>query len=196
MLYELHLTVKEKDRTEDWKKLCQAEGIKPLLIELVRPEVEDKLQLMFAATHEGTDDTAAEWHYDLTQEVAAAGFTVIRSKLEVPLDYSAPYHTWAYHEAHVKALLFEDEAVWMIPTARELGWVVSKNNFKESDAGLEKWYFTVRDYRHAFRTAAGEFGRLYSNLTDSLIPASDGLVRMEMETVLHDSNQELDDGWA
>lgn len=196
MLYELHITVQEQERNDEWQDFCTREGIKPLLIELVHPEVANNLQLMFAARHEGTDDTAAEWHYDLTQTVQFEGFTIDRSKLEVPLDYAAPYRTWSYHETHVKALLTKDEEDFTIPTARELGWAVSRNLYKRDDAGLSKWYFTKRDYDYDFRTAANEFTRHFTNLSDTLLPAPDGVVRMEMETVLHDSNPELDRGWA
>lgn len=191
MLFELHLTVADHDRLDEWIEHCEAFDAKPLFIELVgSPKLEP--QLMFAATFEGTEPDAQLWALLHTQAALEAGFKVVRQKLEVPLDKSADFEAPNYHEAHIKALLTPEEVELDIPGVVDSGWVVSRNSlFKEYD-GREKWYFTKRAYNCDYIQAGREFAEAYDSLTRDIW----GTVRMEMETVIEDTNPDLDEGWV
>lgn len=217
MLYELHLTVDPRTDIVAWGNWCVELGIKPLEIHLA--EGEHPVQKMFATTFEGEDFEAFEWmqrliiaaeHADYeydhlcydtiefgTGEIArmpeTPGFKVIRAKLEVPLDKSAQYTMSPYHECHVKSLIRKDLVDTLVEVANRRDWSASTNVlFPETD-GLQKWYFTKRDYRRAdYLRSAREFKEAFAELPTELFNA----VRMESEAVIYDTNPALDHGWA
>jgi hypothetical protein len=190
MLYELHLTVQPDAPIDRWTQLCSDLGIKPLLIQLTKGT--NPRQVMFAAVHEGDDDTADAWAERLERVVVNAGFNLIRRKLEVPLDKSAPYMTPVYHECHVKTLVPTEQASAVIAAAEAQGWAVSRNLLYAQHDGLEKWYLTQRDYNSLYLAAARKFADAFA----ALPRAGYHTVRMESETVVSDSNEWLDEGWA
>lgn len=186
MLYELHLTTTPDADVEKWSALCSALGIKPLVIELDRGD--HPRQVMMAATHSGDDRSVDNWRDTLVVAFASAGFPIVRQKLEVPLDKAGVYTKFAYHETHVKMLLspyISDSRV------RVAGWHTSRNALQTNVDGRSKWYLTRRAYGVDIHAAADDFHQEFGEIVGSLPN-----VRMEMETVLYDSNPSLDDGWA
>jgi hypothetical protein len=148
---------------------------------------------MFAAVTEGDDVDAGMWVDRLADGVTNAGFEIIRSKLEVPLDKSAPYYRdFEYHECHVKSLIEPDSVPTLVKFAESLGWVASTNALYQNHYEFEKWYFTIRDHGSDYIQAGREFKNAFALLpTDAF-----NTVRMESETVIVDSNTDLDGGWA
>jgi hypothetical protein len=196
MIYELHLTVDHNhpDFTLDrWKQFCDRFGAKPLDIRLAA-EVPPRAQrqVMFALVREGDDSGAWRWMHGFEHDAQRSGFKVLRSKLEVPLDKSAPYHSPEYHETHIKSLIPAQEVDVLVPQLCDMGWVASYNALFPRDAGLEKWYFTQRAYGVSFTQAGREFAESYAALTE----INWHTVRMEKETVIEDTNPSLDEGWA
>lgn len=193
MLYELHLTVSPGTDIDAWSQWCTAHDAKPLEIHLAGSRNSaHPIQKMFAATMSGTDDEAAEWAGGLQWDAEAFGFDVIRSKLEVPLDKAAEYTDPAYHEAHIKSLIAPHMVGDVLKNAESLGWISSTNALYPSTDGHEKWYFTQRAYDCSYLDAADAFRSAFNTLPRSGFHA----VRMESETVVIDSNEALDDGWA
>lgn len=192
MLYELHITVDHNrgPSLRRWKELCHGLEAKPLDIRLTGGQ--NPRQVMFAIVHEGDDSSARLWQTALTCKVQDNGFHILRTKLEVPLDKSAPYHRPAYHEAHVKSLIPDDQVSYIVGTATDLGWIASWNALFPKDAGLQKWYFTWRDYSQSFLAAGRDMSAAFAQMTDF----NWHTVRMEKETVIYDSNPGLDEGWA
>lgn len=191
MLYELHLTTKPETDDFEWQDVCQEIGVKPLRIDLAGGNPRNPVQLMTASTHEGDDGSAYAWRHGLIAELGFRGHSVIRAKLEVPLDKSEPYEHPAYHEAHVKALIPKEHLHRFLNAGERLGWMMSVNMFYPVEMNLAKVYFTARAYDTDYRAAAAVFQSRFSRLSFDMPFA----VRMEMETVVMDNNPELDEGW-
>lgn len=191
MLYELHLTVNPSTDIQRWSEWCEEYGAKPLRIELESNNPNNPVQIMFAAVTEGDDAWASQWCTEYFTMAENDGFDVIRSKLEVPLDKAGGYQAWAYHECHVKSLIPGPVVKQVVDTAAEAGWVASRNGLFTHDNGLEKWYFTKRAYDENYLTA----GRIFRDAFSELPQHGFNAVRMESETVLMDSFEELDAGW-
>lgn len=191
MLYELHLTTENTVDVDSWVDFCRDLNIKPLEIELEGDEAYPD-QVMMAAVHNGDDESAWDWAAGIAGEMVNNGFPVIREKMEVPLDKSAPYTDPVYHETHIKSLIPGHHVQDIVKFSRAFGWVASRNGLYRNEAGLEKWYFTMRDYHNDYLTAGGNFRQLFAALPEFCWHT----VRMEMETVIADSNEELDAGWA
>jgi hypothetical protein len=209
MLYELHITVNPHSNLSHWQRWCSTRGYKPLLIDLLEvgegeQPLEDPRQMMFAVTFEGTHEEAVQWR-EATASLVSDEFQIIRDKLEVPLDKSLPFHSPAYYETHVKALVDPECIGGNLRDAASFGWAASRNALFENDHGYEKWYYTKRFYPdkrglperdqwwpYNFRNAAIYFHREYADVSGVL----GGTMRMEMEAVISDSNPDLDKGWA
>ncbi len=191
MLYELHLTTDNQVDVDRWIGFCEAHGLKPLHIELEGDEPYPD-QIMFAAVTEGDDEHAESWATSLAIACADEGFPIIRRKLEVPLDKAGDYTYPKYHEAHVKSLIHRDHVSELVRFARAHGWVASRNGLFRDYDGPEKWYFTKRAYGVSYLQAGTVFREAFAQLPDF----NWHTVRMEMETVIADDNEELDAGWA
>lgn len=191
MLYELHLTTENTVDHDRWIDFCESLNIKPLQIELEGDEPYAD-QVMFSAVHDGDNGSAMYWSDDLKSAMRDNGFPVIREKMEVPLDKASPYDNPIYHEAHVKSLIHKENVTTVIKFARTHGWIASRNGLFTSLDGHEKWYFTRRAYGVPYFEAGTEFKRAFAELPDF----GWHTVRMEMETVIYDDNEELDAGWA
>lgn len=189
MLYELHITTAPDSDVTRWTAVCAALGIKPLVIEL--DEGEHTRQVMMAARFEGTSSEAVLWRRRLEDAFRAAGFILARVKMEVPLDKAADFERPCYHEMHVKILCDEGLAHRLPAIAKATGLHLSRNALVPLDHGLGKWYLTARSYRVSYLEAGRVFGERLQALQHH-IPS----IRMEMETVISDTNPSLDDGWA
>jgi hypothetical protein len=194
MLYELHLTTDPDVCLADWIGWTNRAGQKALDIRLAAQDATNPRQIMTAGTYEGIDATAAEWVYNLQEEMLAAGFPIQRAKLEVPLDKSGPYiGRISYYEAHVKSLVPENRYPFLVKETHSLGWVVSYNALFEHQDGLRKVYLTKRRSGNDHYIDAGH---KLSLAFSKLAPSSFHTVRMESEAVIDDTNPMIDEGWA
>jgi hypothetical protein len=196
MMYELHITVDHEAPgfyLADWIGFCNRHAIKPLDIRLDSSHAKRPRQVMFAvvAEHGGPTSFAYVWRNEWEAAVLSSGFKILRSKVEVPLDKSAGIEA-VYHECHVKALIPADAVPAVVDEARDIGWLASWNNLFPDDAGLEKWYFTLRNKHDDFKRAGHGFAQAYGHIASF----NWHTVRMEKETVIYDSNPALDEGWA
>ena len=193
MIFELHITVDHNDPDFDlgeWQRLCRAIDAKPLDIRLY--DADNDRQVMFAAVHEGNDEAAEAWWAWLREEVENSGFKILREKLEVPLDKSGRYGEPPYFETHIKTLIPKDDVPLAVAALSDMGWMCSYNDLFTTDEGREKWYFTWRTYGGHFTDAGREFAAAFAGLREFAWFT----VRMESETVIYDSNPDLDKGWA
>ncbi len=195
MLYELHVTVDgpcSKRRT--WQQTCEATGSKPLLIEL-HGTPSANVQMMNAQTIECDPMYVMGGWVSERKAAVSDAFRVVRSKLEVPLDKGfVAYPNALYHECHVKALVKPGDVDVFIGQAKLSGWVISRNLFFANLAGYEKWYLTQRRYDMHALQAANEFCDAWADLRPRL--AGVAAARMEMESVIGDTNPDLDAGWS
>lgn len=193
MLYELHVTVERPEGVvgidRAWAEACDTTGSKPLLIEL---QPQGGVQMMNAQVTE-CDPAALESWVAKRVSVLPIEFDVVRIKAEVPLDKGfAAYPEPCYHECHVKMLCDPERAEQYWRIAASFGWVVSRNLYLPGVAGKEKWYLTQRRYDTPALQAAREFHDAWAKIQPNMPPAA----RMEMETVISDSNPDLDAGWV
>lgn len=191
LIYELHLTTTPDVDLDSWADACNELGVKPLDIRLHGEDIEHDRQIMFAGVFDGTEEKADYWVLYCQSFMESHGFSIERTKIEVPLDKSASYKEPVYHEAHVKCLLTPDQADANLRLAAREEWVASYNALSMDYDGFAKWYFTQRrpgnwDYRDA--------GSFFSTMFSNFNPI--GSVRMEKETVIYDSRPELDTGWV
>ena len=186
MVFETHITV-DAAKIQRWKEFCADAFIKPLLIQLSHGE--NPRQLMCSAPFSADHDEGEHKSMELRKKVEAAGFRVLRVKLECPLDYSAMFHYPAYYEFHMKLILDEAGAKKIPAVCQELGLRASRNLFSAGD-GLQKWYLTGRDYMRNMMIVKTEFERSH-RLTEQYLEV-DG---MDMECVIFDTNPGLDLGW-
>lgn len=193
MLYELHLTVEPTTDINAWSNWCASVDAKPLDIRLAGGNPNNPRQIMFAYVFEAnTPACAADRVNKLVFYAEDAKFNVIRRKLEVPLDKSSEFKFPVYHECHVKALLHPSLVQTLVDAAAETGWMASYNALYESVEGLQKWYFTQREYTLDYLTAGRGFRDAFAKLPQNGF----NTLRMECETVVMDSYSELDEGWA
>jgi hypothetical protein len=195
MLFELHLTTEPDTDLHEWKLFWQRHNIKPLDIRLVSEDAAHPRQIMMAAVFEGDNRGALIWATDLQKSMHDdGGFTIKRSKLEVPLDKSAEFAgRLAYYEAHVKSLVEDRHFKDVRYSAEKLGWSMSYNALYTEVDGLNKVYLTKRvpgevDYVEA--------GHLLSIAFGNIVTRAYKAIRMESEAVIIDTNPSLDGGWA
>jgi hypothetical protein len=193
MLYELHMTLADDALGgAGWQDFCNLRGIKPLKIELHGGGAHP-VQIMTAQTTECDPGDAMSWAGIQREKFINHGWGIQRVKLEVPLDYGiGVYDDPVYHEVHVKLLSEPDMAPRYVERAVAYGWVASRNLWYTEVAGLEKWYLTLRAYDVPALKAADKFAQAWEDIRPFMPPAA----RMEKETVIFDSNPDLDAGWA
>lgn len=196
MLYELHLTAPEGVSVESWSTACEAIRAKPLNIELTGWMMTGRREQLMSA---GTYECDTKHGLPLAQQTADATAKLLgsapmdRVKLEIPLDKGiGVYDEPEYHECHVKLLLPPNDVERALEEALARGWVVSRNLLYTDINGLEKWYLTKRVYGNGALSAGSFFCDEWERTHGVLGP----LARMEMETVVFDSNPTLDAGWA
>lgn len=197
MLYELHLTAPEDVSVESWSTACEAIRAKPLQIELTGWISGRRTQLMSAGTYECDTHHGLPLAQQTEQAVAKllGSKPMSRMKLEIPLDKGIGVYAESdvqYHECHAKLLLRSDNVEGILEEALARGWVVSRNLLYTNVDGLEKWYLTKRAYDMPALQAAHAFNVAWECTRQVVGP----FARMEMETVVFDSNPELDKGWA
>lgn len=193
MLHELHITVERPKGVvgieRAWAEACEMTGSKPLLIRL---QPQGTVQMMNAQAADIDPDDLQTWISDRVGALPNE-FKVVRIKAEVPLDkgievYDRPY----YHECHVKVLSNTRQSQECARIAERMGWVVSSNLYLPRVAGMVKWYLTQRRYSMPALRASEEFLGAWYSISPNMPPAA----RMEMETVVSDTNPALDAGWA
>lgn len=198
--YESHVTVRAADEAtrERFKTLCRELGVKPVLIDL--PEGVNPSQPMTSSYHRGTVEEAAAATAGLVRAVRAAGFAVVRVKLEavatnagVPTDADAGYlPTDCYFEFHVKlALPPGGDDSRLNDLCRRHDAHLSRNAFKTRADGRAERFVTLRVYHAGKQTAFRRLDRLAAALT----AAGFEIVNTQKEYSLFDSHVGLDAGW-
>jgi len=123
-LYEIHLTIEKTDQVEHFQNICQALGLKPLLLnlhfyanKLTGGTKKDVPNMMTSSVFYGKyyDDVAA-FSDTLAYKLNSCGFRVIRTKIETPFDSSLDEDRPipVYYEAHQKLTLADDveDTLW------------------------------------------------------------------------------------
>ena len=156
-------------------------------------------QPMTSSYHRGEVQTAAEAVAALTRRLRAAGFPIVRVKLEavttndgVPAHDDEPQPADRYFEYHVKLSLPADADEVLLRTVCERHTAkLSRNAFKVGRDGHSERFVTMRVYRVGRTTADARLEQLVS----ALAATGFRVTNTQREYSLYDSRVSLDAGW-
>ncbi|NYI04115.1 hypothetical protein [Allostreptomyces psammosilenae] len=216
--FEIHLTVRLPDGPEPGggpqagaedgtpaaerrlRAWAAAHGLKYTHIVLDRGRT--PRQPMVSRTRAGTLTALREEASGLADGLAAAGFAVVRTKIEAaPWNQDVPGSpeqavgrgAHEYFEHHVKVVLGgEAEVVALARTAAPHGGHVSRNARRVVGDGRQERFVTQRCRGVGRPEAAARLAALVEDLT----AAGHRVVEVEEEYVVHDDNLAVDAGWA
>ena len=182
--FEAHLTV-DTDRPGDFAALCAELGVDHVAIEL--PEGVHRGQPMTASHHRGELAAVIDEVEALHARISAAGFTIVRTKLEAAANNEGVPLAEGYFEFHVKVggERNREQNDELDTIAREHGGRLSRNGRSGSR------FITQRVYRADLATAEAQLDGLLAALDAAAISPS-GIAR---EYTIYDSRIELDAGW-
>src|SRR3989344_3270508 len=182
MLYEIHVTVKETaDNIDKWKELCHKLNINPLFIKLFQGE--NQSQLMCSADFEGSMQQLRLYTYYLQREARKNGFSILRTKLECPLNHYRflDHKPQRYFECYIK--IAEEDAIDIYNVGQSLNLLVSQNQFSR------KYFLNIRNYQ-SIENADWEFPMLIE-----VIKGVYPIKKVDQRCIIYDSNPNLDKGW-
>jgi hypothetical protein len=185
MHYETHITVACED-TGRWQETCTALGIRPLVIRL--PEGDHPLQLMCAATMDGTFTAARAWMDGIAARLAAEGYDILRTKLESALVDVNPDPA-LYYECHFKLAFTEQPDAHLLEELKKDG-IYASEDLLTTGGGTYAWYMTTRQYGGTPTEARNAFADALTK-----VRARFAVKAAHFEHVVHDSWPEIDHGW-
>ncbi len=197
--FEAHVTVRcsaaEAVRFAD---VCDGLGVKHIAIELATGEV--VAQPMTASVHRGELRLVQDQVHELARAILAAGFEVVRSKIEalprnrdIPeTDAEAQADPGRYFEYHLKLVIPADGDLAAIraAAAEHGGWISRNARRHRADGGHER-YVTLRLPGLGRASADARFAALEAAM--ALQPVA--ITRRVREYTVYDSNLALDRGW-
>lgn len=161
--YEIHITVTNPDIT-NFKHACAVLGVKPIVLDL-QTENKDIQDVMTSSVVMGNNQSAINEMERVRDGLIAAGFHVVRSKIEtVPWHPAAPSHEYlqyempkdCYFESHIAVLIPDKETQLKISAlCVERHLHLSKNAMKRYEDGSYRQMITYRAYsgtREQFHT--------------------------------------------
>jgi len=198
--FETHLTLAVetlpgRDQLLEW---TAARGLKWTQIVLDRGST--PYQPMVTYWGRGSLEQQQDLARELAAEIARLGATVVRIKIETPIDDGAdpaPDRTVLpeavrYFEVHFKLLLDEEADLQALSVLAGPHWArISRNDRRQREDGLRERFVTQRSSGGDVRQAMEARRRLQSALHD----AGYTILEVESESVVFDSNLSLDAGW-
>ena len=190
MEYELHVTVEPNDESavERWVELCENIGIKPVLVILSKGDY--TRQLLCSKNLIGDFEFVKLEVRKYVSKIEAAGFRVIREKLECPLYLSGQFPDAVYHETHIIMKLTRAEAAFLPQFCEETGMQTSYNPLQKTQE-REKWYLTSRHYGISHEIAADIFRKQFEQ-AKKIFPVHG----VHNESAIYDTNPAIDIGWV
>lgn len=192
-MFEVHITVQslKNSELEQFKQFCKQIGAKPILIAL--PKGRMTQQAMISKVFTGlVEGQLGQEIKQLKAQFVDAGYEIIRTKVEVPLEYIAmgvkefPDYHGQYFEWHGKVEF--DEIEHLQGAIRYLDAHISRNGLKDEN---NRRFVTVRAYHTQ---------RFFMNKVDTVVQALEHhglkLVKQAYEYCIYDSNRAIDSGWV
>ena len=197
--FETHLTVSTEPSTEMLRAWTESRNIK--FSHILLDAGKTPSQPMLTLQSMGTLGEARTIAHALAADLAAAGFAVLRTKIEAsPHNKGIPRTTqgieqippFAHFEHHVKVLLSRDADVTALRAfAGDYGGYLSLNARRTRDGGTHERFITQRCYGIPMPEARRRLARLLRALRTQPLR----LLEVEQEYVVYDSNVSLDRGW-
>jgi hypothetical protein len=189
--FEAHLTIETMtvERRAAFEALCAELGIDHVGIEL--REGAHRAQPMTASRHRGELAAVMAEVDALHARIAAAGFAIVRVKLEaMPANEGVPTED-GYHEFHVKVRVADPGALAALAAlAARYGGRLSRNDRRHDAAGAQR-FVTLRVYRESREAAEARLDALLG----ALAAAGHAVAGTVREYTIYDSRIELDAGW-
>ena len=197
--YEIHVTVKISASVDEFKNACRDLGVKPIFLDLQMRNSDAVIKdLMTSSVVIGDNRTAYEEMKRISSGLSAAGFEVLREKIETvpwhpaaPWDSSQPMPLNCYFESHLNVLLSADREEVLTCIAKAHSAHKSKNAFKVYEDGSYTIMVTLRDY-----TATHDSFREKLRLLKEELLLSDFSIEKEIvEFSVYDSRVSHDADW-
>lgn len=200
-LYELHITVIcEEARLADFQQTCSALGAKGLLI--VLPKGEHQRQVQSGFHKYGSMAEVFDILKTQQDSFTKAGFTVVRSKVELKLGtsfskcvplLSGICPNGQYFEFHLQVRLHYDRLAELEKVSSRHNAHLSRNAYKtDKELGLVWQFLTLRFHDLGLDASQDRFHAL----RESLLASNFEVVKTESEYAIYDSNVNVDAGWA
>lgn len=194
--FEAHLTVETGQGGADrFERLCGELGVKCILIELAAGA--HRAQPMTASHHRGALDDVKREVDALRATLEAAGYPVVRVKLEailggdgVPVEDPAR-DDHGYFEFHAKVRLVAGVPPALTAVCERHGAHLSRNDRKRDALAAER-FVTLRVYRARREPAEAAFDALIEDLRSIALPP----IATKREYTVFDGNVALDAGWS
>lgn len=198
---ETHLTVSLKgtESIRELQKLAEIHNLKCLHIILERGDTTSQPMLTWRAQGGLTSQT--EKAQNLKEIISAAGFPVIRTKIEAaPWNEDVPQteselqkqSDGRYFESHIRILLdLQAKNRRIKEIAERHSAHFSRNAFREPQNGFEERFVTQRNWNVWY----SESNRKLNDLLNEIKNSGYTVIDVEEEFVVFDSNLEIDRGW-
>ena len=199
--YELHVTIASAPDVESFRQACRALGVKPIILDLQQHNAGIIKDVMTSSVFFGQNSEAYTELQRIAEGLAAAGFTVVRRKIEtVPWHPAAPSRRHAnpvmpascYFECHFSVRLTNSEQQYQLSTlAAECQCHLSRNVFKRHEDGSATVMLTYRSYVDLYETVQESVANIKSRLLDAGFALDKDLI----EFSLFDSKVSHDAAW-
>lgn len=200
--YELHVTVEEASSLENFRRVCAALEVKPVVLDLHTRDQGIIKDVMTSSVFFGRNAEALTQLEQVSAGLEAAGLKVVRKKIEtVPWHPAAPSRMHAnpvmpkdcYFECHfaVKTLDDAPHMAQLAALAKELKCHLSKNVFKRHEEGRVTVMATYRSYDGVYEDVKERVDHIASQLKAEGF----GVDKELIEFSLYDTKVHHDAGW-
>jgi len=198
--FEIHITVELDPMIEDserFKTTCAEANVKPLDLVTQTRTIKD---VMTSSKHFGDNRSAYEEMKRITGRLMAAGFMVVREKIEtVSWHPAAPQHIGdgskmpenCYFESHIPVRLHPNDMDILTRRCKEMDLHLSRNGFKTHEDGDVTYMATYRVYE-----GTNEQFRAYVDQAVQYLDAQEYIVGKPMnEFSVYDTKVSHDAKW-
>lgn len=201
--FEIHITVRTSaDMIPEFRRVCGVLGVKPIVLELQTSQ-QTILDLMTSSVFKSDNRGVYEEMVRIRSGLEAAGFHVVREKVEAPPNHpAAPQETGSpiasktqYFESHINVRVPAcdvDSEGFLRRLAEEFGCHLSRNKFKIDADGSYNQMVTLR----AYEGGRSEFESRVREITNKI--EIHGLVteKVVTEFAVYDTNTGHDSTWT
>ena len=197
--FEIHVSVSNKSKYSDFVEACKTIGVKAISLDLKDTTEKTVLdEIMTTSKMVGNNKQAYDEVERISTELTAAGFEVVRKKIEtVSWHPAAPkilgnkkMPKGCYFETHIEILVNMVNAGCLAGALTHWKASLSYNKNKAPEDGSKKALITIRDYK-SFETMDEVSKNLHEYLTISGFKPSKPLI----EYALYDTNPNHDKEW-
>lgn len=198
--FEIHVTVERAD-LDAFRAACADLGVKPIVLDLHLRSGGAVQDVQTSSVFHGDNQGSLAEVRRISDGLAAAGFTVLREKIEtVPWHPAAPSEArpgltmgpGCYFEAHLNVLCTDERRPLLKLVAGAHGAHLSRNAFKVLSDGS----FTIMITHRAHSGTEADFRRDLGHLSAMLREAGFSVAKEIVEFSIHDTRPAHDAAWT